>query len=401
MIINPFKGKKIIFGITGCISAYKSCLIIRRLIESGAEVKVLMTPSAQEFITPLTLSVLSKNPVITKIFPDKDSQQNTWHIDLALWGDLMIIAPASINTIAKITHGFADNALTTLVTALRCPLLIVPTADMDMYQNPLTQENISKLRSLGYYILEAEEGFLASGLSGKGRLPEVEKILQAAESILNGYKKDFEGKKVLVTAGPTYEDIDPVRFLGNRSSGKMGYELAKALFFRGAKVTLISGPTSEPSFQGINIIKVRSADEMDKKVQENIIDNDCLIMAAAVADYRPEKINDKKIKKEQNLDSIKLVKTNDILGSLTKAGKKVVGFALETDNEYDNALKKIRNKNLDLIVLNSLKDEKAGFEFDTNKITIINKDGLKKEFPLMSKFEAANKILDEVVNILR
>lgn len=401
MIINPFKGKKIIFGITGCISAYKSCLIIRRLIESGAEVKVLMTPSAQEFITPLTLSVLSKNPVITKIFPDKDSQQNTWHIDLALWGDLMIIAPASINTIAKIAHGFADNALTTLVTALRCPLLIVPTADMDMYQNPLTQENISKLRSLGYYILEAEEGFLASGLSGKGRLPEVEKILQAAESILNGYKKDFEGKKVLVTAGPTYEDIDPVRFLGNRSSGKMGYELAKALFFRGAKVTLISGPTSEPSFQGINIIKVRSADEMDKKVQENIIDNDCLIMAAAVADYRPEKINDKKIKKEQNLDSIKLVKTNDILGSLTKAGKKVVGFALETDNEYDNALKKIRNKNLDLIVLNSLKDEKAGFEFDTNKITIINKDGLKKEFPLMSKFEAANKILDEVVNILR
>lgn len=401
MIINPFKGKKIIFGITGCISAYKSCLIIRRLIESGAEVKVLMTPSAQEFITPLTLSVLSKNPVITKIFPDKDSQQNTWHIDLALWGDLMIIAPASINTIAKIAHGFADNALTTLVTALRCPLLIVPTADMDMYQNPLTQENISKLRSLGYYILEAEEGFLASGLSGKGRLPEVEKILQAAESILNGYKKDFEGKKILVTAGPTYEDIDPVRFLGNRSSGKMGYELAKALFFRGAKVTLISGPTSEPSFQGINIIKVRSADEMDKKVQENIIDNDCLIMAAAVADYRPEKINDKKIKKEQNLDSIKLVKTNDILGSLTKAGKKVVGFALETDNEYDNALKKIRNKNLDLIVLNSLKDEKAGFEFDTNKITIINKDGLKKEFPLMSKFEAANKILDEVVNILR
>lgn len=401
MIINPFKGKKIIFGITGCISAYKSCLIIRRLIESGAEVKVLMTPSAQEFITPLTLSVLSKNPVITKIFPDKDSQQNTWHIDLALWGDLMIIAPTSINTIAKIAHGFADNALTTLVTALRCPLLIVPTADMDMYQNPLTQENISKLRSLGYYILEAEEGFLASGLSGKGRLPEVEKILQAAESILNGYKKDFEGKKILVTAGPTYEDIDPVRFLGNRSSGKMGYELAKALFFRGAKVTLISGPTSEPSFQGINIIKVRSADEMDKKVQENIIDNDCLIMAAAVADYRPEKINDKKIKKEQNLDSIKLVKTNDILGSLTKAGKKVVGFALETDNEYDNALKKIRNKNLDLIVLNSLKDEKAGFEFDTNKITIINKDGLKKEFPLMSKFEAANKILDEVVNILR
>ncbi|MGE5436647.1 MAG: bifunctional phosphopantothenoylcysteine decarboxylase/phosphopantothenate--cysteine ligase CoaBC [Syntrophothermus sp.] len=401
MIINPFKGKKIIFGITGCISAYKSCLIIRRLIESGAEVKVLMTPSAQEFITPLTLSVLSKNPVITKIFPDKDSQQNTWHIDLALWGDLMIIAPASINTIAKIAHGFADNALTTLVTALRCPLLIVPTADMDMYQNPLTQENISKLRSLGYYILEAEEGFLASGLSGKGRLPEVEKILQAAESILNGYKKDFEGKKILVTAGPTYEDIDPVRFLGNRSSGKMGYELAKALFFRGAKVTLISGPTSEPSFQGIHIIKVRSADEMDKKVQENIIDNDCLIMAAAVADYRPEKINDKKIKKEQNLDSIKLVKTNDILGSLTKAGKKVVGFALETDNEYDNALKKIRNKNLDLIVLNSLKDEKAGFEFDTNKITIINKDGLKKEFPLMSKFEAANKILDEVVNILR
>lgn len=395
-----FTGKKIILGVTGCIAAYKSAYLVRELVKKGAEVKVVMTPSATEFIAPLTLSTLSRNEVIVNIFPP--SQKNgtslsTWHIDNAVWADLMILAPATINTVAKIAHGFADNALLTLVSALRCPLIIAPAADADMYQNPLTQENIKKLESLGHYIVPAEEGELASGLLGKGRLAGNDKILDAAELILSGYKKDFSGRKILVTAGPTYEDIDPVRFIGNRSSGKMGLALAKAACLRGAGVTLISGPTNETSYPEINFIKIRSAAEMKKAVVKELKANDILIMSAAVADYKPAALSNKKIKKEDKLSSIKLVETEDILASVEKKDKMVVGFALETDDELQNASKKLKSKNMDMIVLNSLKDKASGFEVETNKVTVIHKSGKKVDLPLLSKFQAANKILNEIL----
>ncbi len=395
-------GKKIILGVTGCIAAYKSAILLRELIKRGAEVKVVMTPSAAEFISPLTFSTLSKHEVIINIFPQ--SQKNgtdfsTWHIDYAVWADLMIIAPCTVNTVAKIAHGFADNALTTLVSALRSPLLIAPAADVDMYENKITQKNIHTLEENGIYILQAEEGELASGLLGKGRFPDTEKIIDASELIISGYKKDLSSKKILVTAGPTYEDIDPVRFLGNRSSGKMGFEIAKAAFLRGANVTLISGPVKEIIYPEIKLIKVRSALEMKKEVEKQIKENDVLVMSAAVADYKPSNISNKKIKKEDKLTSIKLTETNDILASIEKKDKIVVGFALETDNEINNASKKLAAKNLDMIALNSLKDKKSGFEVDTNKITLINKTGKQIKFPLLSKFQAANKILSEIIKI--
>jgi phosphopantothenoylcysteine decarboxylase/phosphopantothenate--cysteine ligase len=399
---DAFRKKKIIVGITGCIAAYKSCYLVRDLIKRGAEVKVVMTPSAVEFIAPLTLSSLSGNEVIVNIFPG--SQQNgtalsTWHIDYALWADLMILAPATVNTIAKVAHGFADNALTTLVAALRSPLVVVPAADVDMYMNKVSQNNIKKLEVLGHYIVYAEEGELASGLSGLGRMAETNKIIDAAELILSGYKKDFSGKKILVTAGPTFEDIDPVRFIGNRSSGKMGYRIAKAAFLRGADVTLISGPSGEYIYPEIKLKKVRSAEEMKQAVDKELRQNDILIMAAAVADYKPAKTSLRKIKKDEKLSDIKVTKTVDILSSLKVKDKIIAGFALETDNAERNALKKLKEKNLDMIVLNSLKDKKSGFEFDTNKITIINKSGKKKSFPLQSKFQAANNILTEIIKL--
>lgn len=395
-----FSGKKIILGVTGGIAAYKSCLLARILVKRGAEVRVIMTPSALEFITPLTLSTLTGNEVIVNIFPE--TQKNglslkTWHIEYALWADLMIIAPATINTIAKIVHGFADNALTTVTAALRSPLLVAPAADVDMYGNKFTQENMRKLKEIaGAFIVEAEEGELASGLSGIGRMAEPEKIADAAELLLSGFKRDLEGKKILVTAGPTFEDIDPVRFIGNRSSGKMGFQIAKAASLRGAEVTLISGPTSENAYPGIKRLKVRSAAEMKQAVEKNLQANDILIMSAAVADYRPKTVAQNKIKKEEGLKAIDLIKTDDILGSIKKSGKKIVGFALETDNELENARHKLSSKNLDMVVLNSLKDKSAGFEFDTNKVTIITGKGKTKEFPLLSKFITANYILSEI-----
>ncbi len=395
-------GKKIIIGVTGCIAAYKSAYLIRELVKRKVEVKVVMTPSAVEFITPLSLSSLSKNKVIVNTFPASQkngTELSTWHIDYAIWADLMVIAPCTINTVAKIAHGFADNALTTLVAALRCPLVLSPAADVDMYENKITQENLAKLENLGRYIIQAEEGELASSLNGKGRMPEIHKIIDAIELILSGYKKDLTGKKVLITAGPTYEDIDPVRFIGNRSSGKMGYEIAKAAFLRGAEVTLISGPSSEISFPEINMIKIRSAIEMKKAVDKELAENDFLIMSAAVADYKPKKVSPKKIKKDSTFNKIDLESTTDILSSLKKKDQKIIGFALETDNELKNAQKKIKNKNLDMIVLNSLKDKNSGFEFETNKITVIHKNGKKINFPLQSKFQAANKILSEILKL--
>ena len=394
--------KKIVVGVTGCIAAYKSGLLIRKLIERGAEVKVVMTPSACEFITPLTLSALSRNEVIINIFPQSqkiNTKLSTWHIDISQWADLMVIAPATVNTIAKIAHGFADNALTTLVSALRCPLIIAPAADVDMYLNPVNLKNIKDLTELGYYFVEPEEGELASGLKGKGRLADISKIIDMAEMVTSGLKKDLIGKKILVTAGPTYEDIDPVRFIGNRSSGKMGFQIAKAAYLRGADVTLVSGPSSQTAYPEINLISIRTANEMKLKVEKEIKKNDILIMSAAVADYRPKVVSNKKIKKEEGLSEIKLIENNDILSSLRKENKIVVGFALETDNEIKNAKSKLKNKYLDMIVLNSLTNKNSGFDYDTNKITIIYKNEKKKNFPLQSKFQAANNILSEILSL--
>ncbi|PJA99102.1 MAG: bifunctional phosphopantothenoylcysteine decarboxylase/phosphopantothenate--cysteine ligase CoaBC [Ignavibacteriales bacterium CG_4_9_14_3_um_filter_30_11] len=396
-----FKNKKILLGVTGCIAAYKAAFLTRELKNLGAEVKIIMSPSATEFISPLTLSTLSVNPVIINTFPSsktENSDMGTWHIDLALWADLMIIAPCTINTVAKIAHGFADNALTTIVTALRSPLLVVPAADVDMYQNKITQRNIQTLRDFGINVLDAEDGELASGLNGKGRLPELNKIIDAAALILNGFKKkDLENKKILITAGPTYEDIDPVRFIGNRSSGKMGYWLAKTAYLRGAEVTLISGPSSEIIYPEVNFISVRSANEMEEAVKQNLKANEILIMSAAVADYSPQKKNPNKIKKESKLASIQLKENNDILASIDKKDKFVVGFALETENGISNAKKKLKSKNLDMIVLNILKTNQSGFDTDTNKIKIIKKNGSGKDFPVQSKFLIANNILSEIV----
>ncbi len=401
---DVLSGKKIILGVTGGIAAYKACYLVRELIRRGAEVRVVMTPSALEFIAPLTFSSLTGNKVIVKTFPDSQQngcEVNTWHIDYGTWADIMIIAPATINTIAKIAHGFADNALTTVVAALRCPLVIAPAADVDMYMNPATQSNLFKLRELGYFVIDAEEGELASGLSGKGRLAGNNKIIDAAELVLSGYRKDLEGKKMLVTAGPTFENIDPVRFIGNRSSGKMGFALAKAAFLRGADVTLVSGPSSEFLYPEIQLVKIQSADEMKKQVDKYFPSCDILIMSAAVADYKPQKLLSSKIKKEESrLTSIKVTETIDILGSLKKEKQFTAGFALETENEILNAKNKLKNKNLDLIVLNSLKDKKSGFEFDTNKITIFRRNGNPVKFPLMTKFQAANKILNEIIKSL-
>ena len=397
-----FSGKKILLGITGCIAAYKAACLVRDLVKRGAEVKVVMTPSATEFITPLTLSSLTKNEVIVNMFPDSKSGNtsiNTGHIDLALWADLMIIAPATVNTTAKIAHGFADNALTTLVLAQRAPLLIAPAADVDMYENKITQKNIQTLKDAGYFIVDAEVGELASGLKGKGRLADNQKIIDSAELVLAGFSKDLIGKKILVTAGPTYEDIDPVRYIGNRSSGKMGFEIANAAFLRGAEVTLISGPSKETAYPEIKLSFVRSASEMKTAVDKNLKSNDILIMSAAVADYKPESLSAKKIKKEDGISSIKLIKTEDILSRVKSDKKIVVGFALETDNEVNNAVKKLKSKNLDMIVLNSLKDKKSGFEFDTNKIKVIHKSGKKADFPLLSKFLTANGILSEILKL--
>lgn len=403
MSADSIKGKKIIVGVTGGIAAYKTCLLVRQLIRRGADVRVVMSPSALGFIAPLTFSTLTGNDVIVKNLPasqENGTDMKAWHIEYGLWADLMIIAPATVNTLAKIRMGMADNALTMVVSALRAPLLIAPAADVDMYHKPANIDNITVLEKRGAFIVHAESGFLASGLEGCGRMADPEKIVDSAELVLSNIDKDFKGKKILVTAGPTYEDIDPVRFIGNRSSGKMGIELAKAAFLRGAEVKLICGPSSEEIYQEIERIDVRSASEMQEAVNQELAESDILIMSAAVADYKPADPKDKKIKKEENLTSIELTENQDILANIKKENKVVVGFALETDFEFENAQKKLKKKNLDMIVLNSLKEKGAGFEFDTNKITILNKDGNKSDFPLQSKFQTANCILSELNKII-
>jgi phosphopantothenoylcysteine decarboxylase / phosphopantothenate---cysteine ligase len=396
------KGKKIIVGITGGIAAYKIPLLVRLLKKEGAEVQVVMTSFAKEFVTPLTLSTVSGCPVLSEFF-EKDN--GTWnsHVDLGLWADAMIIAPLTANSMAKMAIGMADNFLMTLVLSARCPVLFAPSMDFDMFQHPTTTENIKKLQKLGYHYIEPATGELASGLSGPGRMKEPEELLKEINFFFE-QKLTFKGKKVLITAGPTYEPIDPVRFIGNRSSGKMGLALAKAFAAKGAEVELVLGPVSlNTDFPGVHVIPVETAEEMYSACNEVFGSVDIAVMAAAVADFSPEKVASEKIKKEKGIEEIRLKSTPDILASLGKVKKEnqvLVGFALETEDELTNAKKKLDRKNLDMIVLNSLKDEGAGFGLDTNKITVLKKDGSSNSFPVKAKESVAVDILSEIAGLI-
>jgi len=403
------KEKHIILGVTGGIAAYKSAWVVREFVKAGAEVQVVMTRSATEFITPLTLSTLSRRETIIEMFPsspDQPTDQWTKHIDLALWADVMLVAPATANVIAKIAHGLADDFLSTLVLALRCPLVVSPAMDVDMYQNEMTQENIAVLRQAGVFVLDPDAGELASGLSGPGRLPEVDRLVASVEKILDGAHKDLKGKRVVVTAGPTQEPIDPVRYIGNRSSGKMGFALANAAALRGADVTLISGPVSFRTPRNTRRIDVRTAAEMQNAVEREFTNTDVLIMAAAVADFAPIDIAAQKIKREKGGNqhlTLQLRKNPDILQSLGQKKKHriLVGFALETVNGLENAKLKLSAKNLDLIVLNDPTTDGAGFGSDTNVATIITARNEIRQLPKMSKFDVANEILNHVVSFLK
>lgn len=402
------KGKHILLGVTGGIAAYKSAFLARELIRGGAEVQVVMTRAATQFITPLTMSTLSRREVIVEMFPpapEQPTMQWTKHIELGLWADAMLIAPASANTIAKIAHGAADNFLTTLVLALRCPLALAPAMDVDMFQNETTQRNIAALRESGCEIIHPESGELASGLSGPGRLPEVDALVRAVERLLDSARKDLAGRKVLVTAGPTYEPIDPVRFIGNRSSGKMGYAIAAAAAQRGAEVTLISGPVALRTPRTVKRINVETAKEMAAMVQEEFPRTDILVMAAAVADFAPATVVEHKIKREEQPGDtimLELVKNPDILMSLAprKTRQVVVGFALETDDGVNNARKKLEGKNLDLIALNNPLDEGAAFGADTNVVTLIRRDAEPENLPRAPKIDVAHAILSRAVPLL-
>ena len=392
------QGKHILIGVTGGIAAYKTAYLIRDLVKRGAEVKVIMTEKAKAFITPLTLATLSKNPILVDFFDPTNGAWNS-HVSLGLWADAYVIAPATANTIAKMAHGIADNLLTTTYLSARCPVFVAPAMDLDMYAHPTTQENISCLKSKGVNIIDAASGFLASGLEGKGRMAEPEDI---AEQVSNYFtsKQEFKGKKVLITAGPTYEKIDPVRFIGNHSSGKMGYALAEECAARGAEVTLVSGPVQiKAQHPNIKTISVTSAGEMFEAASGEFDSANITILCAAVADFRPETQADEKIKREKDDLVIRLKPTQDIaanLGARKRDDQILVGFALETNNEAENAQGKLQRKNLDFIVLNSLKDANACFGYDTNKITIIEKNGAIKAFELKSKTEVAKDIIDNI-----
>lgn len=392
-------GKRILLGVTGSIAAYKSAVLTRLLIKSGAEVKVVMTPSAHDFITPVTLATLSKNPVLTDFIKDKSGQWNN-HVELGLWADAMLIAPASANTVARMAHGICDNLLLAVYLSARCPVVLAPAMDLDMLQHPSTQENLSRLKSFGNYVIEPVYGELASGLTGTGRMAEPEEIVQWLEIFFSA-SLPLKGKKALVTAGPTYEAIDPVRFIGNHSSGKMGFAIADALATSGAEVTLITGPTTQKVHQGnVRVVRVTSAEEMHAAATQVFPDAEIAVLAAAVADYKPKVKADQKIKKQSENLVIELVKTHDIaqsLGAMKKSGQLVVGFALETENEKENAIKKLQSKNFDFIVLNSPNDEGAAFGHDTNKITIIDRSLNEQVFGLKSKKEAARDIVQAII----
>lgn len=396
------KGKKIVLGITGSIAAYKAAVLIRALIKKGAEVQVVITPAGKEFITPITLSALTSKPVISEFFSQRDG---TWHshVDLGLWADAMVIAPATASTIGKMANGIADNMLITTYLSMKAPVFVAPAMDLDMFAHPATQKNLEILRSYGNHIIEPGEGELASHLVGKGRMEEPEKIVEVLEAFFNR-EQDLKGKKVLITAGPTYEKIDPVRFIGNYSSGKMGYALAESCARRGAEVTLISGPVQvKAQYPSIKVTKVESAHQMHEAAIEAFPTSDAAILCAAVADFTPEVKADQKIKREKEDLILRLVPTEDIaaaLGKIKKENQCLVGFALETNNELANARHKLEKKNFDFIVLNSLQDAGAGFQCDTNKITIVDKEKAIP-YPLKTKTEVADDIIDRLANLLQ
>jgi len=395
------KGKSVVVGVCGGIAAYKVVDVVSRLRKLGAEVDVIMTANAQKFVTPLTFQSISHNPVVADMFAEP-VQWDIRHISLAQKADLFLIAPATANIIGKLASGIADDMLSTTVMATRAPVLIVPAMNYNMYANAIVQQNIEKLKKLGYFFMEPDTGMMAEGSSGKGRLPEPSVIVDTVAAMLKPVR-DLEGLKFLVTAGPTREAIDPVRYLSNRSSGKMGFAVAEAAVSRGAEVTLIAGPVSMERPPGVDYVSVISADEMFDAVMKHFNSCDAVVMAAAVADYKAASVEKLKIKKKDDELTLKLVKNKDILYELgkIKGDKILAGFCAETDNLSENALKKISKKNLDLIVANDVTMEGAGFGTDTNIIKILKSDGSGKDFPLMSKLEAAHRILDEILEIIK
>ena len=397
------KGKKIVLGITGSIAAYKACYIIRGLIKAGAEVQVVITPAGKEFITPITLSALTQKPVISDFFSQRDG---TWHshVALGLWADAMLIAPCTASTLGKMANGVADNMLITTYLSMKAPVFIAPAMDLDMYQHPTTQANIQKLQSFGNLMIEPQSGFLASGLEGKGRMEEPEQIVRYLDYYFE--EKDLKGKKIMITAGPTYEKIDPVRFIGNYSSGKMGIALAEQCARRGAEVSLIAGPINSSLLSHISslisVIKVENCEEMYQAATQTFATSDAAILCAAVADFRPETIAGEKIKREKDDLVIRLKPTHDIaaeLGSMKKPHQRMVGFALETDNELQNAQSKLERKNLDFIVLNTLRNQGTCFQSDDNQISIISRNG-QQDYPRKPKNEVAKDIIDQLVTLL-
>jgi phosphopantothenoylcysteine decarboxylase/phosphopantothenate--cysteine ligase len=394
--------KKILLGVSGSIAAYKTALLTRLLIKAGAEVQIIMTDAAKEFVTPLTLATLSKRPALSAFIKNETGEWNN-HVDLGLWADVMVIAPATAHTLSKCANGNCDDLLTAVYLSARCPVFFAPAMDLDMFQHGSTKENLKKLAHYVNLILDAEHGELASGLVGTGRMAEPEHIIAALEKHFSQISA-LKDKHVLITAGPTQEPIDPVRYISNHSTGKMGYAIAQAFAFAGAKVTLISGPTSQPApDSSIKLVKVRSAQEMYDATSNEFPSADVVILSAAVADYTPAHPADRKIKKKESHFNIELTKTVDIaatLGQQKREGQIMVGFALETDNEFDNAVGKLKSKNLDLIVLNSLNDKGAGFAYDTNKITVIEASGQVHHFDLKTKTEVAHDILELVAGKL-
>ncbi|MDG1379082.1 MAG: bifunctional phosphopantothenoylcysteine decarboxylase/phosphopantothenate--cysteine ligase CoaBC [Flavobacteriaceae bacterium] len=401
--MSILSGKHILLGITAGIAAYKTASLVRLFVKNGAHVKVVMTPASKEFITPLTLSTLSKNPVLDS-FTNEDDDNEVWnnHVELGLWADIFLIAPATANTMSKMASGNSDNLLLAIYLSAKCPVYVAPAMDLDMYRHASCKTSMSTLQSYGNIIIPAEVGELASGLVGAGRMAEPATIVKFIEShILEGLP--LYQKKILITAGPTYEAIDPVRFIGNHSSGKMGFEIAKAASNLGAEVRLITGPTHQKiSSNLITVIPVVSAQEMYEQVHQFYENCDIAILSAAVADYKIKFISNQKIKKEEHSLTLELEKTQDILASLGKLknNQLLVGFALETDNEITNAIKKLKNKNLDLIVLNSLSDKGAGFGTNTNKVTLIKRDLSTTNFPLKSKAEVSKDILNEILKLI-
>lgn len=403
--MSSLNGKKIVLGITGSIAAYKSCLIIRQLIKKGAEVQVVITPAGKEFITPITLSALTHKPVISEFFSQRDGTWNS-HVDLGLWADAMLIAPATASTIGKMANGIADNMLITTYLSMKAPVFVAPAMDLDMYAHPSTQNNLQTLISYGNHIVEPGTGFLASELIGKGRMEEPENIVAQLEEFFDIPNRDMEGRRVLITAGPTYEKIDPVRFIGNYSSGKMGFALAEECARRGAEVEMVCGPVSidfSKKYENIHRTNVESAQQMYEACKALFPSVDAGILCAAVADFTPETVADKKIKRTGDDMVVRLKPNPDIaasLGQVKTDAQVLVGFALETNDEESNAQSKLKKKNFDFIVLNSLRDKGAGFRTDTNKVTIITEEE-NQEYPLKSKVEVAQDIINKLVATLK